>query len=161
MRFRAIGKRAATTVVTMIAAAVLVVPLAQTPAQAVQPVPNVTVGTAAWTPEIYPLFSGEFVMRDVSSADRNATLHLCASADGIACVSVGQGDGMHSVFHLFKCDTRSLSNFINALAINNNQTDGARVRFWGPVHSISIPADHRNYTVPDHMTYDFNRLDLC
>lgn len=157
MRLGRVGKRAAAAVVTMIAAAVLVVPT-QAPAQAA---PNVAAGTAAWTPQIYPLFSGEWVQRDVSSADRNAALALCAVADGIACVAVGQGDGKHSIFHLFKCDTRSLSNFIDALAVDNNQTGGARVHFWGPNYSVYIPADGQIYTVPDHATYDFNRLDIC
>lgn len=155
---RRIGKRAAATVVTMIAAAVLVPLAVQAPAQAA---PNVAAGTTAWTPQIYPLLSGEWVQRNVSSADRNAALALCAWADGIACVSVGQGDGKHSVFHLFKCDTRSLSNFIDALAVLNNQTGGAQVRFWGPRYSVNIPADDRIHGVPDYATYDFNRLDIC
>ncbi|WP_437078004.1 hypothetical protein [Streptomyces sp. enrichment culture] len=142
----------------MIAAVVL--PLAaQAPAQAA---PDVATGTAAWTPEIYPLFSGEFVWRDVTSAERDDTLKTCAWASGIACVSVGQGDGRHSVFHLFKCDTRSLSNFIDALAVLNNQTGGAQVQFWGPTYYRYMPASSNTiYTVPDHVTYDFNRLDIC
>lgn len=86
---------------------------------------------------------------------------LCALAEGIACVSVGQGDGKHSVFHLFKCDTRSLSNFIDALAVRNHQTGGATVHFWGPRRHAYIPADNKTYTVPDYATYDFNRLDIC
>nr|WSY50286.1 hypothetical protein OG999_09175 [Streptomyces sp. NBC_00886] len=157
MRLSRIRKRAAAMVVTMIAAVVL--PLAaQAPAQAA---PNVAAGPTAWTPEIYPLFSGEWVQRNVSSADRNAALALCAWADGIACVSVGQGDGKHSVFHLFKCDTRSLSNFIDALAVLNNQTGGAQVHFWGPRYQAYIPANNTITTVPDYATYDFNRLDIC
>ncbi|TDB88740.1 hypothetical protein E1264_10495 [Actinomadura sp. KC216] len=142
----------------MIAAVALVSLAAQAPAQAA---PNGAAGTSAWTPQIHPLLSGEWVQRNVSSADRNAALALCAWADGIACVSVGQGDGKHSVFHLFKCDTRSLSNFIDALAVLNNQTGGAQVHFWGPRYSVRIPADDRIHTVPDYATYDFNRLDIC
>ncbi len=161
MSLRTIRKRAATTVMTMVAAAVLVVPLSQTTAQAAQAAPGATAESAAWTPGIYPLFSGEWVQRNVSSADRNTALALCAYADGIACVSVGQGDGRHSIFHLFKCDTRSLSNFVDALAVRNNQTGGAQVHFWGPNYSVYIPDNDTIYTVPDYMTYDFNRLDLC
>ncbi|MFJ6085728.1 hypothetical protein ACIQI8_30495 [Streptomyces sp. NPDC092369] len=144
--------------VTMIAAAL--VPMAvQAPAQAAS---NGAAAAAGWTPEIYPLFSGEFVWaRNVSSADRNAQLVACSWASGIACVSVGQGDGMHSIFHLFKCDTRSLSNFVDALAVRNNQTGGAQVRFWGPTYSYSAPADGKIYNFPDYATYDFNRLDIC
>lgn len=157
MRLTGIRKRAAGMAVTLIAA-VLVPLAAQAPAQAA---PNGTVGTAAWTPEIYPLFSGEWVQRNVSSADRNAALVACSLANGIACVSVGQGDGKHSVFHLFKCDTRSLSNFIDALAVRNHQTGGAQVHFWGPRYDVKIPADGVIYTVRDEATYDFNRLDIC
>ncbi|ATW51223.1 hypothetical protein CGZ69_28625 [Streptomyces peucetius subsp. caesius ATCC 27952] len=76
-------------------------------------------------------------------------------------MSVGQGDGKHSVFHLFKCDTRSLSNFIDALAVLNNQTGGAQVHFWGPRYQVYIPADDTIHAVPDYATYDFNRLDIC
>ncbi|MFE0204152.1 hypothetical protein [Streptomyces sp. NPDC058985] len=157
MKSRGLRSWAAAMVATVIATAL--VPLAaQAPAQAAS---NGEAGTAAWTPQIYPLFSGEWVQRNVASADRNAALVACSVADGIACVSVGQGDGRHSVFHLFKCDTRSLSNFIDALAVRNNQTGGAQVHFWGPRFDVKIPADGRIYTVRDEATYDFNRLDIC
>lgn len=157
MRLRRISRRAAAMAVTMIAAVAL--PLAaQAPAQAAT---NVAAGTTAWTPEIYPLFSGESVERDVSSFTRDARLRACALRNGIACVSVGQGDGKHSLFHLYKCDTRSLSNFIDALAVVNHQTDGAQVHFWGPRYEVYIPANNAVTTVPDYATYDFDRLDLC
>ena len=157
MRLRGITKRAAAMVVTMVAA--LVLPLAaQAPAQAA---PTVAAGPTAWTPGISPLFTGEYVTRNVSSADRNAALVACSLASGIACVSVGQGDGRHSVFHLFRCETRSLSNFIDALAVRNNQTGGAQVHFWGPTYSSYIPPDGVIHLIPDYATYDFNRLDLC
>lgn len=145
-------------VVTVIATVALVPLAAQAPAQAAS---NVTAGPTAWTPGISPLYSGEWVQRNVSSADRNAALVACSLASGIACVSVGQGDGTHSVFHLFRCETRSLSNFINALAVRNNQTGGAQVHFWGPQYSVYIPPNGVIHTVPDYATYDFNRLDLC
>jgi hypothetical protein len=158
MGLKRIGKRAAALVVTMISAAVLLPVAVQAPAQAA---PDVVAGPAAWTPQIYPLFSGEWVQRNVASGDRNTALVACSLASGIACVSVGQGDGRHSVFHLFKCDTRSLSNFVDALAVRNNQTGGANVRFWGPRYSVSIPPNGTITTVPDYATYDFNRLDIC
>ncbi|MFI1827100.1 hypothetical protein ACH41E_11740 [Streptomyces sp. NPDC020412] len=131
---------------------------AHAPAQAA---PNVAAGTAAWTPQIYPLFSGEWVHRNVPTSGRDDRLRICAAANGIACVSVGQGDGTHSVFHLFKCDTRSLSNFINALAVLNHQTGGAKVHLWGPRYRVEIPANRTITTVPDNVTYDLNRLDIC
>ncbi|MEH0638382.1 hypothetical protein ACFU6M_09800 [Streptomyces bottropensis] len=153
-----IRNRAAALVVTLIAA--VLVPLAA-PAQAAQAAQNGAAGTTAWTPEIYPLFSGESVERDVSSFTRDARLRACALRDGIACVSVGQGDGKHSLFHLYKCDTRSLSNFIDALAVVNHQTGGAQVHFWGPRYEVYIPADNTVHPVENHLTYDFDRLDLC
>ncbi|MFM9691933.1 hypothetical protein [Streptomyces europaeiscabiei] len=157
MRLRRISKRAAAMAVTMIAAVAL--PLAaQAPAQAAT---NVAAGTTAWTPEIYPLFSGESVLRNVPSNGRDELLSACAGSNGIACVSVGQGDGKHSIFHLYKCDTRSLSNFIDALAVVNHQTGGAQVHFWGPRYEVYIPADNTRHSVPNDQTYDFDRLDLC
>ncbi|MDX3728255.1 hypothetical protein [Streptomyces caniscabiei] len=158
MRFSSIRKRAAAIIVTMIAAVAL--PLAaQAPAQAAS---NDAAGAAAWTPEIYPLYAGERVWaRNVPSADRDFQLRGCSWASGIACVSVGQGDGTHSIFHLFRCETRSLSNFIDALAVRNNQTGGAHVRFWGPRYSSSTPPDGAIYNFPNHATYDFHSLDIC
>ncbi|MET9954388.1 hypothetical protein ABZ135_22970 [Streptomyces sp. NPDC006339] len=76
-------------------------------------------------------------------------------------MSIGQGDGTHSIFHLYKCDTRSLSNFIDALAVRNHQTNGAQVHFWGPKYHAWVPADDRSYSIEDRLTYDFNNLDIC
>ncbi|SPF04974.1 hypothetical protein SMA5143A_5776 [Streptomyces sp. MA5143a] len=159
MSVRSFRKRAAAMVVTMIAA--LALPLAaQAPAQAA---PNAAAGRAAWTPEIYPLYPGERVwLRDVTSAQRNFALRACSEASGIACVSVGQGDGNHSIFHLFRCETRSLSNFIDALAVRNNQTGGAVVRFWGPNYRANIEANGRiTEVVPNEAVYDFTNIDIC
>ncbi|MFJ4785705.1 hypothetical protein [Streptomyces sp. NPDC088794] len=109
----------------MIAGVLVPPPAVQAPAQAAS---NVAAGTAGWTPEIYPLCSGEWAKRDVSSAQRPDELIARCWASGIACVAVGQGDGKHGIFHLFKCDTRSLSNFVDALSVRNNQTGAAQVR---------------------------------
>ncbi|MET9105215.1 hypothetical protein [Streptomyces zhihengii] len=158
MRLKAIKTRAAAVAVTMVAA-VLVPLAAQAPAQAAS---NGAAGTAGWTPGIYPLFSGEWVKRDVSGAQRESELITCSLASGIACVAIGQGDGKHSIFHLFKCDTRSLSNFIDALSVRNNQTGGATVRFWGPSTPVyKAYADGNIYNFPDQATYGFDSLDIC
>lgn len=61
----------------------------------------------------------------------------------------------------FKCDTRSLSNFIDALSARNNQTGGAEVRSWGPHYAYRALADGNIYTFPDFATYDFTNLDIC
>lgn len=162
MGLRTIGRQSAKAVVTMIAATVLVVPLAaQASAQPAPDVPAETAETAAWTPQIYPLLSGEWVKRDVSGAQRDSELITCSWASGIACVAVGQGDGKHSIFHLYQCDTRTLSNFVDALSVRNNQTGGADVRFWGPNYSFRALADGNIYNFPDYATYDFTHLDIC
>ena len=146
-------KRAAATVVTLIAAFLL--PLAaQAPAQA---------AANAWTPQISPLHSGEDVQRNVPTDKLKSELAWCARASGIACVSVGQGDGKHSIFHLFKCGTRSLANFIDALSVLNNQTGGAEVKFTGPkVGTYRAPAHPSTiWTFPDSATFDFNTMSIC
>ncbi|GAA3545567.1 hypothetical protein [Kribbella ginsengisoli] len=159
MRLRRSRKRAAASALMLIAAAALVPMAAQAPAQAA---PTVATGTTAWTPDISPMFDGEFVWRDVTSANRNEKLAICAAANGIACVSVGQGDGRHSIFHLFRCETRTLSNFIDALAVKNHQTGGVQIHFWGPHKEVWIKPDPNIlWTVPDNYTYDFEHLDLC
>ncbi|MEV3970239.1 hypothetical protein AB0K68_19150 [Streptomyces sp. NPDC050698] len=78
-------------------AAVLVPLMAQAPAQAAQAAQNGAAGTTAWTPQIYQLFSGEWVERDVSGDKRRDELIDCSRASGIACVAVGQGDGKRSI----------------------------------------------------------------
>ncbi|MEU3886127.1 hypothetical protein [Streptomyces sp. NPDC029041] len=146
--------RAAATVVTLIAAFLL--PLAaQAPAQA---------AATAWTPGISPLHPGEWVKRDIPGGDQaDSWLKDCARASGIACVSVGQGDGKQSIFHLFKCGTRSLSNFIDALSVLNNQTGGAEVKFTGPnVGTYRAPANPNVIWVfKNEATYDFNTMSIC
>ncbi|MEU7665593.1 hypothetical protein AB0B60_45155 [Streptomyces lincolnensis] len=139
-------------------AAVLVPLAAQAPAQAA---PNVAAGTAGWTPQISPLFADEWVKRDVPGDKRESELIWCSRLSGIACVAIGQGDGKHSIFHLYKCDTRSLANFIDALSVRNNQTGGAEVRFWGPNYTFRALADGNIYNFPDYATYDFSHLDIC
>ncbi|MGW1210926.1 hypothetical protein ACWD5F_14980 [Streptomyces sp. NPDC002499] len=147
-------KRAAATVATLIAAFLL--PLAaQAPAQA---------AATAWTPGISPLYSGEYVERDIPGGENaDKALRICAAASGIACVSVGQGDGKQSIFHLYRCGSRSLSNFIDALSVLNNQTGGAEVRFTGPnVGTYRAPASSNTiWTFPNAATYDFNTMSIC
>ncbi|GAA1667123.1 hypothetical protein GCM10009745_06740 [Kribbella yunnanensis] len=154
MRVRGIGKRLGAVVAAMIAAVALV-PMAAGPAQAG------ANGATAWTPQLSWMDSQEFVWRNVPTGQRDAKLRNCSVANGIACVSVGQGDGMHSIFHLFRCGDRTLSNFIDALAVKNHQTGGVEVRFWGPRYSTGIPANNRITTVPDYATNDFDHIRVC
>ncbi|MFF4268843.1 hypothetical protein [Streptomyces sp. NPDC001536] len=139
---------------TLIAAFLL--PLAtQAPAQA---------AANAWTPGISPMHDGEWVKRDVQGGEAaEKALKDCARASGIACISVGQGDGKQSIFHLYRCGTRSLSNFIDALTVINNQTGAAEVRFWGPnVGTYRAPAHPSTIWVfPNEATYDFSTVTIC
>lgn len=86
-----------------------------------------TAGAEArdWNPTLTPIRSPETVRRNLSTAQRNAALNNCPS--GFVCVAAGEGDGQHTVYTLYYCTQRTLSNFIDAGAVNNNQTGGAVV----------------------------------
>jgi len=78
------------------------------------------VGVAAWTPVISPIDSRkETVKRNLTTEQRNNLLNDCWST--YLCVAAGQGDGRHTVWELWYCTERSLSNMIDAGAINNRQ----------------------------------------
>lgn len=78
------------------------------------------VGIAAWTPVISPINARkETVKRNLTTDQRNRLLDDCWS--GYLCVAAGQGDGKHTVWELWYCGERSLSNMIDAGAINNRQ----------------------------------------
>lgn len=80
---------------------------------------------AGWTPNLQLAGPKERVHRDVSSADRAYMLSHCAPQ--YVCVAAGQGDGMHTIYELYYCVERNLSNFIDAGTITNNQTGKATV----------------------------------
>lgn len=74
----------------------------------------------AWTPQLTPFSGGqERVHRHLSGADRSYLLHHCWP--GYLCIAAGEGNGLHSVWELYYCTQRSLSNFIDAGAANNRQ----------------------------------------
>ncbi|MFC9689871.1 hypothetical protein ACFTSF_15105 [Kribbella sp. NPDC056951] len=155
MRVRGIGKRLGAVVAAMIAAVALV-PMAAGPAQAG------ANGTTGWTPQLSWMDSQEFVWRNIPTSNRDKKLSDCAIANGIACVAVGQGDGRHSIFHLFRCGDRTLANFIDALVVKNHQTGGVPVRFWGPNTYREIPAHPTTlWGVPNSETYDFDHIRVC
>ncbi|MDH2429690.1 hypothetical protein [Sphaerisporangium sp. TRM90804] len=75
----------------------------------------------AWTPKVSPFSGGqERVHRNVSTETRNRLLANCGLL--YLCVAAGEGDGQHSVFELYYCTERTLSNFLGAGAVTNNQT---------------------------------------
>lgn len=84
------------------------------------PAARADVGVAAWTPVISPIDGRkETVKRNLTTDQRNRLLHDCWS--GYLCVAAGQGDGRHTVWELWYCGERSLSNMIDAGAIHNSQ----------------------------------------
>lgn len=116
-------------------------------------------GIAAWTPNITPLHTEnmrEFAFRNRTTAQRNALLEDCP--EGRACIAVGQGDGLHTVFRLYYCDARTLTNFIDAGAINNNQTDDAVVVFTGPG---AIGRHYPDGEVHGFNPYPYDHVDPC
>jgi hypothetical protein len=83
-------------------------------------------GALAWRPELNPLDSGsdeESVHRDQSTQDRNTFVDNCPS--GHLCLAAGEGDGQHTVWKLYFCTRRTLSQFNGDGAIYNNQTGSA------------------------------------
>ncbi|GGW91983.1 hypothetical protein GCM10010297_12260 [Streptomyces malachitofuscus] len=66
------------------------------------------------------------VFGDLTTTQRNDRLNNCPS--GRACVAAGQGDGRHTVFELYYCGERSLSQFLGVGAVTNNQTGNVSVR---------------------------------
>lgn len=83
-------------------------------------------GAMDWRPTLTPFDSGqERVRRNLTGAQRNAILNNCLP--GYACVAAGEGDGQHTVYELYFCTQRQLSNFINAGAVYNNQGGGPQI----------------------------------
>ncbi|WP_020012949.1 hypothetical protein [Promicromonospora sukumoe] len=115
------------------------------------------VAPAAWTPNVSPLLTEEAAARNLTTADRNAALNNCPRL--YACVAVGQGDGRHTVFFLYHCDTRTLTNFIDAGAITNHQSPGATVRFTGP--GVSPLAFAPRVDPYSFNPLPYNRVDPC
>ncbi|MFD0683322.1 hypothetical protein [Actinomadura fibrosa] len=79
-------------------------------------------GTRApdWTPTLTPFSPGqERVHRNLSGPQRQNYLENCGPK--YLCVAAGEGDGQHTVYELYYCTERSLSNFIDAGAAANSQ----------------------------------------
>ncbi|MGW3349659.1 hypothetical protein ACWDA3_40705 [Nonomuraea rubra] len=101
-------------------------------------------GAMAWTPGLTPFSGGqERVHRDVSTETRNNLLANCWP--GYLCVAAGEGDGQHSVWELYYCTERSLTNFLGAGAVTNSQGGNAAARLLRRDRSeyMVIPADYR------------------
>ena len=83
-------------------------------------------GALAWYPSLNPIDTSrdvESVHRNVSTQDRNTFVDNCPS--GNVCLAAGEGDGQHTVWKLYYCTRRTLSQFNGDGAIYNHQTGGA------------------------------------
>lgn len=83
-------------------------------------------GALAWRPSLSPIDTSddrETENRDQTTQDRNTFVDNCPS--GNLCLAAGQGDGRHTVWKLYYCTRRTLSQFNGDGAIYNNQTGGA------------------------------------
>jgi hypothetical protein len=116
------------------------------------------VGVMAWTPVISPLAPApqETVKRNLTGAQRNALLNDCWP--GYLCVAVGQGDGRHTVWELYYCTRRSVSNFIDAGGMTNHQNKVAITR--GKTLNVvdRIPPDNKKHAFN---AYDTWYIDVC
>ncbi|MEU6074015.1 hypothetical protein [Micromonospora sp. NPDC047074] len=84
----------------------------------------------------------EYVTRNLSTESRNLYLRSCKS--GYSCYAVGEGDGQHTFFELYYCDSRSVTNFLGRGAAVNHQTDDAvaYLRNSGSVTQQEIAPDN-------------------
>jgi phage/plasmid primase-like uncharacterized protein len=94
---------------------------------------NAGVTAAGWTPHLALAGFKEREHKNVDGLTRDRMLENCAG--GYLCVAVGQGDGLHTVYELWYCTERSLSNFIDAGEIHNNQTGNATARLLDGSHN--------------------------
>ncbi|WP_423464250.1 hypothetical protein ACO229_06750 [Promicromonospora sp. MS192] len=115
---------------------------------------------AAWTPNVTPLYTEwEEAHRNLTTEARNYFLNNCPNEN--VCIAVGQGDGRHTVFKLWYCNERTLSNFINAGAVANHQLwpKVGTVRFTGPgVPALTFAPRLAPYSF-DPLPY--NRVEPC
>ncbi|MEU5882843.1 hypothetical protein [Spirillospora sp. NPDC047279] len=79
------------------------------------------VGAMAWYPSLTPFYADKEKKRsNLTGAQRSAALNNCPN--GYLCIAAGEGDGRHTVYELYYCPQRALSDFIDAGAVVNNQT---------------------------------------
>ncbi|MFG2047367.1 hypothetical protein ACGFIW_08070 [Micromonospora sp. NPDC048935] len=76
----------------------------------------------AWVPWVEPWFPDNRELRygNQRLADRNRLINNCP--DRFLCLAAGEGNGLHTVYYLYACAERSLSNFIGDGAVANSQT---------------------------------------
>ncbi|MFC5818690.1 hypothetical protein [Nonomuraea harbinensis] len=124
---------------------------------------STAIATAAWTPRVVPLYSGEPRM-DLSFPEmREEFLDICETEqfNGYACITVGDGDGTHTGFPMFKCGWRKVYNFINAGAVVNNQYGGARVRLYNASQAEIASYGNGRHGIPNEILYATEWISVC
>ncbi|MFI6229477.1 hypothetical protein ACIBCR_19430 [Micromonospora echinospora] len=95
------------------------------------------VRATAWTPVISPFYTNlEKRFPNLDTEGRNLFIDLCPSKR--LCVAAGQGDGLHTVYYLYYCTERSLTNFIGDGSAKNAQIDGATARLLNENRLIRV-----------------------
>ncbi|MFI6824573.1 hypothetical protein ACIBJE_27065 [Micromonospora sp. NPDC050187] len=95
------------------------------------------VVATAWTPVISPFFTDlEKRFPHVDTDERNLLVNLCPS--GRLCVAAGEGNGLHTVYYLYYCTERSLTNFIGDGSAKNAQTGNARAQLLNQNRVIEV-----------------------
>ncbi|MEV6174947.1 hypothetical protein AB0L99_42965 [Streptomyces sp. NPDC051954] len=88
------------------------------------------VGAMAWSPGVSPLYTAkESALPHLTTDERNRIINNCQT--GFLCVAAGEGNGLHTVFKLYYCGERTLSNFLGYGAIVNNQPGVSQVGLAG------------------------------
>ncbi|MEH1016975.1 hypothetical protein V6U90_28245 [Micromonospora sp. CPCC 206060] len=103
---------------------------------------------------ISPLFTDREERRfpHVDTDDRNLLIDICPS--GRLCVAVGEGNGLHTVFYLYYCTERSLTNFIGDGSAKHAQTGNATAHLLNQnrVFRVSL------YPDPDPVRIDWDPI---
>ncbi|WP_143263982.1 hypothetical protein [Amycolatopsis kentuckyensis] len=113
--------------VALLSVSAFVTPAAQAAGTQEQNFSGAATGTPrAWSPTLSPFWPKgknggpkELYFPNVTTDARDAVLNDCPR--GFLCIADGEGDGQHTVYVLYYCNERVLSNFIGRGAATNNQ----------------------------------------
>ncbi|OZV77171.1 hypothetical protein CA850_24505 [Micromonospora echinospora] len=111
------------------------------------------VRATAWTPVVSPFYTDlERRFPNVDTEQRNLLIDLCPSKR--LCVAAGEGNGLHTVYYLYYCTERSLTNFIGDGSAKNAQTDSATAHLLNQnrVIRVSLEPD------PDPVRIDWDPI---
>ncbi|WP_062353300.1 hypothetical protein [Herbidospora yilanensis] len=94
---------------------------------------------------------------------RKDFLDICETEDfnGFACITVGNGDGTHTGFPMYKCGWRKVYNFINAGALVNNQYGGVRVRLYNASQTEIASYGNGRHGIPNEILYATEWISIC